>query len=175
MIYYQETSGRIMTFPSDPASNFIPAGAVLITEAEFLAASMPPPLQQAQTYQINGNPFSATQYSLAVAYAAATSAPVSFTSAGGVTKTYQADTASIANLQHSITGCQATTPSAPVTPTGFYWVAADNTQVPFAYADLLGLAAAIFAQGAAAFAHFQTKKAEVMAATTVAAVQSITW
>ena len=108
---------------------------------------------------------------LAAAYQAAIAAAVSFKTAAGVTQTYQADDGSVSNLQKSIAGCMAS----GTTPTGFYWVAADNTQVPFTYADMTGLAAAIFAQGSAAFAHLQTQKAAVKAATTVASVQAVVW
>lgn len=104
-------------------------------------------------------------------YRNAIQVPVSYTSKGGVTKTYQADPQSVSNLQNAILGMQA----AGVTPSGFYWVSADNTQVPFTFADLQGLAAALLAQGWAEFQHLQTLKAEVMAATSVSAVQAIVW
>ena len=119
-------------------------------------------LAQAQAAQIAA---------LKQAYQNAIAQPVSYTSKGGVTKTYQADPQSIANLQAMLLAFQA----AGATPSGFYWVAADNTQVPFTYADLQGLAAAIGAQGAAAFQHLQTLKAEVLAATTVSVLPSVTW
>lgn len=105
------------------------------------------------------------------AYAAAIAQPVSFTSKAGVVKTYQADPDSANKLGQMLLaylGAQAT-------PAGFYWLSADNTQVPFSYADLQGLAADMGAQGFAAFAHLQTLKAEVRAATTAAAVSAIVW
>jgi len=123
---------------------------------------VPPTLQEAQAQQIN---------SLWQAYQTATQAPVSYTSKGGVTKTYQADPQSVANLTQMLLAFQA----AAATPSGFYWVAADNTQVPFTYADMQGLAAAFGAQGAAAFQRLRALKAEIKAATTVSAVQAITW
>jgi uncharacterized protein with von Willebrand factor type A (vWA) domain len=60
-------------------------------------------------------------------------------------------------------------------PSGFYWVAADNTQVPFTYADMQGLAQALGTQDVAAFQHWQTQKAAVKAATTVADILSYDW
>lgn len=104
-------------------------------------------------------------------YRNAIQVPVSYTSKGGVTKTYQADPQSVSNLQNAILGMQA----AGVAPNGFYWVSADNTQVPFTFADLQDLSAALLAQGWAAFQHLQTLKAEVMAAASVSAVQAIVW
>jgi len=109
--------------------------------------------------------------SLSQAYATACLAPVSYTSKGNITKTYQADQNSIDNL----TWMLLTFSSAQTTPSGFYWIALDNTQVPFTFADLQGLAAALGTQGASAFAQFQLLKAQVKAATTVADVQAIVW
>jgi len=108
---------------------------------------------------------------LLAAYAADCAQPVSFTTAGKVTKTFQADPGSVQVLQQTLAGLSA----AQATPAGFYWVAADNTQVPFSFADLQGLAAAMLAQGWTAFQHLQTLKAEVNAATTIAAAQAVTW
>jgi Domain of unknown function (DUF4376) len=108
---------------------------------------------------------------LQAAYAKGIAQPVSFKTAAGVIETFQADPQSVANAQASIAGCMA----AQATPSGFYWVAADNTQVPFTYADLLGLAAVMFAQGASAFQHLQAQKALVNAATTSAAIQAVVW
>jgi len=119
-------------------------------------------LAQAQAAQIA---------TLTAAYQQAIQDPVSYTSKGGVTKTYQADPGSVANLQNMLLAFGAT----QTVPSGFYWVAADNTQVPFTYADMQGLAQALGAQGAAAFQHLQTQKAAVKAATTVAEVQAVTW
>ena len=64
---------------------------------------------------------------------------------------------------------------AGATPDGFYWKASDNTQVPFTLADLQGLYQAILAQGWAAFQKRTTLKAQISAATTVAAVQAVNW
>ncbi|MCM8595122.1 DUF4376 domain-containing protein [Accumulibacter sp.] len=108
---------------------------------------------------------------LAASYQSAILQPVTFTSQAGVAKSYQSDPQTVANLQAMI----AAFTSAKATPTGFYWVAADNSQVPFSFADLLGLAAALGAQGWSAFQHLQTQKAAVLAASTVAAVLSVTW
>jgi hypothetical protein len=121
-----------------------------------------PTLAQAQAAQIA---------LLTAAYQQAIQQPVSYTSKGGVTKTYQADPGSIANLQAMLLAFGAT----QTVPSGFYWVSADNTQVPFVYADMQGLAQVIGTQGATAFQHLQTQKAAVNAATTVTAVQSIVW
>ena len=108
---------------------------------------------------------------LTLAYATSIQAPVSYTSKGGITKTYQADPQSVANLTQMLLTFQA----AAATPAGFYWVSVDNTRVPFTYVDMQGLASAFGAQGVPAFQQLQNLKAEVLAATTVSAVQAIVW
>jgi len=108
---------------------------------------------------------------LTAAYQTAIAQPVPFTTAAGVAKTYQADAGSIANLTSAMLGFQAAQATSP----GFYWLSADNTQVPFTYADVGGLAAAFIAQGAPAFAKLQTLKNAVRAATTTAAVRAVSW
>ncbi|NNM68927.1 MAG: DUF4376 domain-containing protein [Gallionella sp.] len=108
---------------------------------------------------------------LSVAYANAITQPVSYTSKSGMAETYQADSNSQSNLMKELAVYQ----SAGATPTGYYWVAANNTQVPFTLADLQGLAAAMGAQEWQAFQHLQTLKASVSSGTTVTAVQAIVW
>lgn len=133
-----------------------------LTQTDPNAPTVAQLVAQAQAAQI---------VTLTQAYKSAIQQPVSYTSKGGVTKTYQADPQSLSNLQNAILGMQASA----IVPSGFYWVSADNTQVPFTFADLQGLAADLLAQGWAAFQHLQTLKAEVLAATTVSAVQAIAW
>ena len=108
---------------------------------------------------------------LEAAYQNAVNQDVSYTTRAGVTSTFQADATSIqnvANMLNAFSGTQAV-------PSGFYWVAADNTQVPFTYSDIQGLASAMGTQGFAAFANLQAKKALVAAATTADAVFAVTW
>jgi hypothetical protein len=108
---------------------------------------------------------------LAGKYSTASQAPVQFTTAGGVEELFQADANSVANVQATLLGLSGVAK----TPAGFYWVAANNTQVPFTYADVQGLAAAMLAQGWVAFQQLQARKAAVLAETTVAAVEAVTW
>jgi len=109
--------------------------------------------------------------SLALAYQNAITQNVAFTNSSGVDKDYQSDSNSIENLSRSILGCQ----SSQSTPTGFYWVSSDNTQVPFSFNDLQLLTSAIFLQASVAFAKYQSLKSSVNEATTLDAVQSIAW
>ncbi|KVH51166.1 DUF4376 domain-containing protein [Burkholderia diffusa] len=108
---------------------------------------------------------------LLAAYLAATQQSVSFTTAAAVTQTFQADSRSQQTLQIATQGYDL----AGAVPNGFYWVAADNTQVPFTLADLKGLYAAMLAQGWAAFQRLQDRKAALAAATTAADMQAVGW
>lgn len=174
MQYFKKPDGSVWAFEDDvtPESGWhngtefvtwITADMTPMTSAE-IEAHLNPPLTLAGAQ--------ATQCAqLAAAYAAAIAQPVSYTSKAGVTKTYQADPASVGNLQNMLlafSGAQAT-------PTGFYWLSADNTQVPFSYADLQGLAAVMGVQGFAAFERLRARKAAVNAAITIAAAQAAVW
>ena len=105
------------------------------------------------------------------AYTSAIQQPISFTSAGGVEQTFQADDGSQDLLVKATQGYGV----AGSTPSGFYWVATDNTQVPFTLPDLQGLYAAILSRGWSAFQQRQDLKKTINAATTIAAVQAVTW
>lgn len=84
-------------------------------------------------------------------------------------KQFQADLSSQDTLAKAISGMSGTAPS------GFYWVAADNSKVSMDFTQVQGLAASMFAQAWPAFQNLQDKKALVEAATTVAEVQAVTW
>ena len=155
---YFQIAGNPLTFgydETDPSqlaameAKFFTAG-VLNSGVTEVTGNWPPAPTLAQTRI-------AQLSSLAQSYATAIQTPMSYTSKGGVTKTFQADSGSISSLQNTVLGFQA----AGATPAGFYWVSADNTQVPFTYADLQGLASAMVAQGWTAFQHLQTQKAAV--------------
>jgi hypothetical protein len=103
-------------------------------------------------------------------YLQAIQGPVSFTSAGGITAMYQADPQSIANLYASL----ATWQLKGAAPSGFYWKAADNSKVPFTYADLQGLAQAMGEPGEAAWVKWEGLKADVAAAS-LSTVSSFVW
>ena len=158
-MYYKAPDNSLHFLDFQEFENLLPAGSVRITDSEA-AAARAPSLAQAQSAQVA---------LVTSAYQVAISASVSFTTSGKVTKTFQADAQSRQNLSDMIAACAG----AGATPAGFYWVAADNTQVPFTYADLQGLAAAIGTQGWAAFQRLQAAKAAIAAATSVTAAQAV--
>jgi hypothetical protein len=108
---------------------------------------------------------------LEAAYEAAIQQPVAFTTTAGVSKTFQADSASQNVLLIATTGYNL----AGATPAGFYWVSSDDTQVPFALVDLKGLYGVMLARGNAAFQQLQTLKSSVRAASTIASVRAVVW
>jgi hypothetical protein len=144
-----------------------PDGSVLNAPATLRPYTPPAPTNEQLLAQVQDKQLAA----LYAAYQQAVQQPVSYTSGGGVTKTYQADPDSVANLTRMLLAFGAT----QAVPAGFYWVADDNTKVPFTYTDLQGLAQAIGTQSEAAFQHLQALKDQVRAATSAAAVQAITW
>lgn len=98
-------------------------------------------------------------------------ADIQFTTAGGVTKIYQADKE---RSQKAMLGMLGTFPVA--TPNDFYWRSLDNTNVtPFTRADLQGLITAI---GTRAFGYHQnltTKVDAIAECETVEEVNDIEW
>jgi hypothetical protein len=104
-------------------------------------------------------------------YQVAAQLSVSYKTVAGVPQTFQADSASQNTLLIAATGYGF----AGATPAGFYWVALDNTQVPFTLDDLKGLYGVMLAQGNVAFNKLQTLKASVRSASTSADVQAVAW
>lgn len=113
------------------------------------------------------------------AYEAAVQQPVSFTTAAGATKTFQADAGSQTLLMQATQGYTL----AGAVPSGFYWKSADNAVIPFTLPDLQGLYAATLAQGWTAFQKRTALKQQIGAVTVgsgtveqaIAAVRAIVW
>ncbi|MDE1011979.1 MAG: DUF4376 domain-containing protein, partial [Paraburkholderia fungorum] len=136
-----------------------------IAASEVTVIAFTPPvitLAEAQVLQ---------QADIASAYESAISSPVSFKTSAGLTSQFDADADSQMVLMQAAQGYTL----AGSVPAGFYWVAADDTQVPFTLADLSGLYQAMLAQGWSAFQKKQALKAQISAATSVQAVQAVVW
>jgi hypothetical protein len=143
-----------------------------LTDEQALALQNPAPtLEQVQASQIAV---------ITADYQSAIAQPVSYTTVGGMTKTFQADAGSQDVLLQAIAGYNLVGD----VPSGFYWLATDNTHVPFTLADLKGMYTVMLAQGWAAFQTRTTLKDEINAvaitatvtqAQAIAAVQAIVW
>lgn len=125
---------------------------VELTQAEIDALPVPT-LAETQTAQLA---------LVQASYEAAIQVPVSYMST-----TFQADEYS----QLLVTKCL----SAGSVPTGFYWLDANNVQVPMTFTDLQGLAGTMLIQGQTAFSKLQTFKTQIRAATTIPDVQLVVW
>ncbi len=100
---------------------------------------------------------------LGAEYARAISADIDYNGAS-----FQADAPSRVKLLEVLSTLTAV-------PTGFYWVTADNAQVPFTITDLTALAGAMMERGWGAFAKLQALKATVRAAEDVSAIEAVAW
>lgn len=177
-----DSTGAIFAF-YDSEDSPVPSGVsvVEITEEQWQtclatpgysvasgALIPPPPPTPAQLLAIA----QASQIAaVTAAYNAAIQVPVTFSTSAGVSKTFQADSGSQDVLLIATTGYNL----AGATPTGFYWVSSDNTQVPFVLADLKGLYGAMLAQGNAAFQKLQTLKSQIRAAGSPSDVAAAVW
>ncbi|VVE90392.1 hypothetical protein PBR20603_04376 [Pandoraea bronchicola] len=133
-----------------------------VLDGELRAPSPAALLAQAQATKMSA---------LHLDYLTASQIDVTYKSASGVATRYQADSESQARLLVATTGYGLS----GATPTGFYWVARDNTQVPFTLDDLKGLYGVMLVQGNTEFNKLQTLKAKVRTAETVESVGAITW
>lgn len=100
--------------------------------------------------------------SLYSSYLIASSEPITY-----LNNTFQADLSS----QDLISKCL----SAGAVPVGFYWLDANNGEVPMTFTQLQGLALAILTRGQTAFNHLQSLKTTIKSAVDSAAVKAITW
>lgn len=161
--WYDTDSGE---WPNLPGSDYL----LELTDAQWAARG---PGWQVQDRQLVAVPSvdlataKAAQLALIdAAYDAASQAPVSY-----MGTVFQADEISQRIMGRTISAV----PLGSNLPSGFAWFDANNNPVPMTCAQLQGLAAAVLAQAFPLFQHKQAQKAAIRAATTVAAVQSITW
>lgn len=94
-----------------------------------------------------------------------------FSTGAGVSEVFQVDDLSVKNLSDMLLAFSGT----QETPDQFYWVTDNNSHVPFTYKDLQGLASLMGTAKLGLFQHFQGKRAEIEACTTVEAVNAVQW
>lgn len=97
---------------------------------------------------------------LTSAYDKQVQTPVGFTSEAGVAGNFQADQASLSRIVAALAGFDAV----GEVPEGYYWLSADNQQVPFTKEDLRGLLAEVHVRNFKLFDKLQTLKALARAA-----------
>ena len=171
-------------FPADavdvPATTYAGILAALMAGGSYSfdtttqqPVAVPPPaptaaqlLAQAQAAQIA---------TLQAAYKAAINTPVSFKNAAGVTSTYPAGNTVALNGATAMQNLQRALDAGSNAWTLGKWLDTNNVDQTFTYADLQGLAAAMAAAQTLDWQDLVAKVAEVNAATTVSAVQAITF
>lgn len=118
------------------------------------------------------------------AYFAAIQVSVSFETAAGVEKVFQADNVGENSSQNVLLKAFTGYSIVGAVPASFTWRSQDNVNVPFTLADLGGLYIAMLAQGDPAFRKRTSLKDQINAikvksgvteAQAIAAVQAITW
>ena len=112
---------------------------------------------------------------LQASYQAAINAPVSFKNAAGVTSTYPAGDTVALNGATAMQNLQRALDAGSAAWTLGKWLDTNNVAQTFTYADLQGLAAAMAAAQTLDWQDLVAKVAEVNAATTVSAVQAVTF
>ena len=131
--------------------------------------TMPPNVVDAPSSILLAKAQTAQIAALRAAYEAAILAPVSFTTAAGTTAMFATTPAAIGYLQGVIAAGSAAW-------TANLWLSNAGTPItPFTFADVQGLAAAIEAVETPEYQELLKLIGEVMAATTVSAVQGVTW
>ena len=171
---YQDSNGGVHFLSAQDQVNAQQMGLPLpnpawtpITAAQAQAILNPPmTLAQAQTAQV---------VALQAAYAAAVNAPVTFKNAAGVTSTYASGNTLALNNQTATQNLADCINSGAAAWTMGHWLDTNNVAQVFTFADLQGLAAAMEAVEVLDWTDLVGKVAAVQAATTVAAVQAITF
>ena len=163
MRYFKDPAGEVFGYDEtrDSQVALMESQAIAQNWTEVTGAWPPAPtLAQVQAQQIA---------ILNAAYRAAIVAPVSFKTAAGTTASFPQDDQAIQFRDQSLeAGAQAWTLN--------LWLDVNGAPVtPFTYADLQGLSAAMEAADTPAYQDLLAKIAQVTAATTVAAVQAITF
>lgn len=177
MISFKDSvSGKIYNFDDGVVVNIDTSGVYSIETPTGLLIDTPTTLQPYTVPSPTSSELLAAAQaekivSLSQSYQSAILALISYTTVGGVTEIFQADTISINNLNNMMQAYG----HVGSTPAGFYWVAENNTRVSFSLADLQGLATSMGDRGWAAFQNLQNKKSAVLSAPTVADVQAVAW
>lgn len=134
---------------------------------KFTATAPPPTLAEAKDAQ---------RQKIDAAYANALAQPQSFTTAAGKTAKFTPDK----KTRDYLLECELGFRNKKATPSEFTFEAHDGTEIPFAYADLLGLAEVLVTYGNTQYRNWKSKIKAIDAVTTstsspIKTVQSITW
>lgn len=156
----------------------LPSGWITITEAQYPSAQVQGATWDASTSTVNPP---ATNYNLnqvqqsqiALVYQqlqAALVSPYAFTTSGGVSSSFPMDAVSQGNYSNAYTMYVL---GGETLPSGFFFYDVNQNAVPFAVADIKALYLGAASREQGYYAAFEKAKTDILAATTVSAVQAI--
>lgn len=159
MKYFKDSAtGAVYAFDDDVKVSTNKAGVVSFATAGDLPLSAPSTLAPCD----DPMPGFAAENKVGLDKAAAwgefvdsTSAPITITTAAGVTSAFDSNAESRNRVANVLAGYPSTLPA------GFYWVSAANDPIPFTRADLQTLAAAMAKQEWDAFQALQNAKSAI--------------
>ena len=164
------------TFSTEAGS--LPTGSIALTQTQYQAIgstpgwsmvssvpSPPPANYNLSSYQSNQIALVANQLQTALV------TPYSFTTSGGITSSFPMDAVSQLNYNNAYT---AYVLGAETLPSGFFFYDINHIAVPFAVADIKALYSGAVSRGQGYYASQEKAKTDILAATTVSAVQAIT-
>ena len=174
----QINSNNIIT-GSIATSGSLPSGWIAITEAQYPSAQVQGASWDASTSTVNPP---APNYNLNVVQAsqialvsqqlmAALVSPYSFTTSGGVATSFPMDAVSQLNYNNAYT---AYVLGGETLPSGFFFYDINHIAVPFTVADIKALYSGAVSRGQDYYAAFEKAKTDILAATSVSAVQALT-
>ena len=174
----QINSNNIIT-GSIATSGSLPSGWIAITEAQYPSAQVQGASWDASTSTVNPpaanyNLNKVQQQQIGVVYGqlqAALVSPYAFTTSGGVSSSFPMDDTSQKNYTNANTMYNLN--QQPL-PSGFFFYDVNQVAVPFTVADIKNLYLGAGGRNQAYYAAFEKAKNDILAATTVSAVQSIT-
>ena len=165
---YFQNAGKTYGYDETVASQLPYINEAIAASWTEVTGSWPPPitLAEAQAAQIA---------LLQSSYKSAINAPVSFKNSAGVTSTYPAGNTVSLNGNTATQNLSNVITAGATAWTLGKWLDTNNVAQTFTYADLVSLAGAMEAVEALDWQDLVAKIAEVNAATTVSAVQAITF
>ena len=160
-------------------SSALSSGWIAITEAQYPSAQVQGASWDASTSTVNPpaanyNLNVVQQQQIGVVYGqlqAALVSPYAFTTSGGVSSSFPMDSTSQKNYANAYTMYVL---GGETLPSGFFFYDVTQTAIPFAVTDIKNLSLGAASREQGYYAAFEKAKNDIVAATSVSAVQAIT-
>ena len=178
MNYGIQTNSNNIIVGSIATSGSLPSGWIAITEAQYPSAQVQGASWDASTSTVNPpasnyNLNVVQQQQIGVVYGqlqAALVSPYDFTTSGGVSSSFPMDSTSQKNYANAYTMYVLGGESLP---SGFFFYDVTQTAVPFTVADIKSFYLGAAGREQGYYAAFEKAKNDILAATSVSAVQAI--